>query len=118
MKICIYTDPHWCTYSSIFKQRGKTYSKRLENLIASINRVQDFAKHYECDRVLCLGDFHDKNTWSAEELTALTEIHWLNVKQQFLVGNHELVEDDTDKPNSATIFTNMSFEVISNEKGV
>lgn len=112
MKICIYTDPHWCTYSSIFNMRGNKYSKRLENLIESINFVQTVAKTRECDRIICLGDFHDKNMWTAEELTALNEIKWANIKQQFLVGNHELVEDDTDKPNSANIFKSLCFDVI------
>lgn len=94
MKLCIYADPHWSTYSSILRQRGKQYSKRLEALIESINWVESVAQTNDCDSVICLGDFFDRNTLSAEELTALKEIKWSSLPHTFLVGNHEITTDD------------------------
>lgn len=91
MKICLYSDPHWSQKSSIFSQRGKKYSRRLETLIDSINWVEQLAVDNGCDRIICLGDFFDRNDINAEEVTALTEIKWSNIPKQFLVGNHEIV---------------------------
>ena len=95
MKICIYSDPHWSQFSSILRQRGTKYSKRLEILINSINWVENLAQENNCDRILCLGDFFDRNNLNAEELTALTEIKWSSIPKQFLVGNHEMSLDDS-----------------------
>ena len=94
MKLCIYTDPHWSTYSSILRQRGNHYSKRLEALIESINFVEGVANARRCDEIICLGDFFDRNTLSAEELTALKEIKWSTLPHTFIVGNHEITTDD------------------------
>lgn len=94
MKLVIYSDPHWSTYSSILRQRGKKYSKRLEILIDSINFVEQLAIARRCDEVICLGDFFDRNNLNAEEITALNEIKWCNLKHKFLVGNHEITTDD------------------------
>lgn len=90
MKICVYTDPHWCTTSSIVCQRGHTFSVRLERLIDSINWVQQQAMALGCDMVVCGGDFFDKPTLTAEEITALSTVQWAPIPQYFLVGNHEM----------------------------
>lgn len=85
MKIFIYADPHWSQYSSILRQRGERYSKRLENLIDSVNWVERTAEEQECSKIVCLGDFFDKAELNAEELTALSEVKWSkNVLMCFL----------------------------------
>ena len=90
MKLLIYADPHFSQYSSIVRGRGNKYSKRLENLITSINWVEEQALICGCDSVICLGDFFDKETLNSEELTALQEIQWSGINHVFLVGNHEM----------------------------
>lgn len=89
MLILFYTDVHWCDYSSILRQRGNKYSVRLENLIKSINWVEQLALDNNCDRIICLGDFFDKSELNAEELTALKEVKFNNLPHYFIVGNHE-----------------------------
>lgn len=111
MKICLYTDVHWSVYSSILRQRDQKYSLRLQNLIDSVNFVQRLAEKNNCDRIMCLGDFFDRNTLNAEELDALKEIEWANIPQYFLVGNHEIVST-SDSYSSTQVFTSMGFEVI------
>ena len=111
MKICLYTDVHWSVYSSILRQRDQKYSLRLQNLIDSVNFVQRLAENNNCDRILCLGDFFDRNTLNAEELDALKEIKWADIPQYFLVGNHEIVST-SDSYSSTQVFTSMGFEVI------
>lgn len=96
MKLLIYTDPHFCTYSSIVRGRGNKYSVRLENLIDSLNWVQQTAKDNCCDSVVCLGDFFDKSELNPEEVTALGDIHWEELPQLFLVGNHEMGRSTLD----------------------
>lgn len=90
MKIIVYADPHWASYSSIVRSRGEKYSTRLENLIQTINWVESQAVEQECNAVVCLGDFFDKSELNSEELTALQEIKWSNIKHYMLVGNHEM----------------------------
>ena len=96
MKLLIYTDPHFCTYSSIVRGRGAKYSTRLENLIDSLNWVQNKAKELKCDSVVCLGDFFDKSELNPEEVTALGEICWNELPQLFIVGNHEMGRSTLD----------------------
>lgn len=88
-KILLYTDVHFSIYSSIIRSRGKKYSKRLENLINSLNWAEQLAEIERCDEVICLGDFFDKSILDAEEITALQEINWANLPHTFIVGNHE-----------------------------
>ena len=90
MRYIIYTDPHWGSYSSILRNRGDKYSVRLENLIKTINWVETMSEEYNCDNIICLGDFFDRADISSEELTALQEIRWTNKTHYFLVGNHEM----------------------------
>lgn len=89
MKILLYTDVHWSMNSSIIQSRGIKYSTRLENLIKSVNWAEHLAEEHGCDKIVCLGDFFDKPTLNAEEITALKEIEWANISHTFLIGNHE-----------------------------
>lgn len=92
MKILIYGDVHWSTYSSIIRSRGQDYSTRLENLIRSVNWAEEQAEKNNCDTVVCLGDFFDRPDLNAEELSALLKIKWAEKginAHYFIVGNHE-----------------------------
>lgn len=94
MKILVYTDNHYCQYSSIIRSRGEKYSKRLENQIQTLNWIEETAMNDKCDMIVCLGDFFDKAELNAEEITALTDIKWSNIPHKFLVGNHEMGTND------------------------
>ena len=89
MKVCFYTDPHWCQDSSIIRRRGKKYSCRLENLIESLNWVESLAFSQGCSAVICGGDFFDSSHLNSEEISALKEIQWAPISHTFLTGNHE-----------------------------
>ena len=103
MKICVYADPHWSQYSSILRSRGEKYSIRLEGLIETINWVEEISKAHDCDAILCLGDFFDKSSLNAEEITALKEICWTDINHYFIVGNHEMGSNDL-LYNSTNVF--------------
>lgn len=94
MKILLYTDNHFSSYSSILRSRGDQFSTRLENQIQSINWAESLVKEYRCEKVIHLGDFFDKPDLSSEELTALKYINWSNVDHYFIVGNHEINSND------------------------
>ena len=96
MNLGICGDVHWSVYSSILRSRGTTYSTRLENLIKTINWVENLFK--DCDEVIYLGDFFDRSDLTAEEITALKEVVWNNKPHHFIVGNHE--------SNISTLFFN------------
>ena len=120
MKILIYTDPHWSKTSSILRGRGEKYSLRLEKLIESINWVEKLASEKAVDIVLCLGDFFDKSSLDAEEITALKDIIWdEDTSHLFLCGNHEMLSSDlsinsvnalVNVPNCTIIDKPMKFE--------
>lgn len=90
MRLLVYADPHWCSYSSIVRSRGSKYSTRLENLIQSICWAESTAEQRQCDMVVCLGDFFDRAELNSEEITALQEVIWASMPHTFLVGNHEM----------------------------
>lgn len=90
MRCIIYADPHWSSYSSIVRSRGHKYSTRLENLLNSINWIEQTAEEQNCDTIICLGDFFDKCDLNSEELTALQEINWSYKRHYFITGNHEM----------------------------
>lgn len=75
-------------------QRGHTFSVRLEKLIESLNWVQKSAVALGCDMIVCGGDFFDKPTITAEEITALSTIEWAQIPQYFLAGNHEMTTEN------------------------
>ena len=115
MRILIYTDCHFSQYSSIIRSRGERFSTRLENLIASLNWAESLVLTNKCDRVVCLGDFFDAPVLNSEEITALREINWSNVKHYFIVGNHE--SNTIDLRHNSTNSLNLdNFEIISSPK--
>mgnify|MGYP002520697870 CR=1 FL=1 len=87
--ILVCGDVHFCQYSSILRERGIKYSKRLENILESINFVERTATEKNVDAIVYLGDFFDKPNLNDEELTALKEIKWSDISHYFIVGNHE-----------------------------
>ena len=89
MKILVCGDVHWSQYSSIVRGRGEKYSKRLENLIKSVNWVEQLAWSCGCEAVINLGDFFDSTQLSAEEVSALKEVQWAPIAHVFITGNHE-----------------------------
>lgn len=96
MRYFIYADPHWSSYSSIVRSRGERYSTRISNLIETINWVELEAQKQNCDAIICLGDFFDKSELTSEEITALQEIRWANMRHYMLVGNHEMGRNDLE----------------------
>lgn len=89
MKVLFFTDPHWSQYSSILRSRGEQYSTRLENLIASINWMEQVAWSTGCQAIICGGDFFDSAVLNSEELSALKNVQWAPISHLFLTGNHE-----------------------------
>ena len=87
--ILVCGDVHFCQYSSILRKRGIKYSKRLENIIESVNFVEKTAAEKNVNAIVYLGDFFDKPNLNDEELTALKEIKWSDMIHYFIVGNHE-----------------------------
>lgn len=102
MRLCLFTDNHWAQCSSIIRRRGNKYSQRLENQIQSLDWVVDQAQKYNCDEILCLGDFFDKSTLNSEELTALNDLKLFNsdFEVEFLVGNHETGSNDMSRSSA------------------
>lgn len=90
MKLFIYADPHWSAYSSIVRSRGEKYSTRLENLIKTMNWIEEEALRQGCMDIVCLGDFFDKSELNSEEITALGEAWWSDANHHMIVGNHEM----------------------------
>lgn len=93
MKIGIVGDIHFSEYSSILRSRGEKYSTRLENCIDSISWVEEILND-KVEEIVYLGDFFDKSSLNAEELTAVSSIKWNNIHHTFLVGNHEMGIND------------------------
>lgn len=89
MRCLVIGDVHWSSFSSILRKMGDKYSKRLENLINSINWVEEQAEILNVDKIIYAGDFFDKTTLNADEITALQEVAWANIPHLFLIGNHE-----------------------------
>ena len=112
MKLFIYADPHWSSYSSIVRSRGEKYSKRLENLINTVQWIEAEAKVQKCDAIVCLGDFFDKSELNSEEITALQEIGWANLKHYMLVGNHEMGRGNLEHSSSHLFALMPNVEVI------
>ena len=101
MKFFIYADPHWSSYSSIVRSRGEKYSTRLENLIKTMNWIEEEAEINRCNAIVCLGDFFDKSEISAEEATALQEVNWnRDIKHYMIVGNHEMGRGNLEHSSS------------------
>lgn len=112
MRFLIYTDVHFCEYSSIVRSHGNTYSRRLENLISSVNWAESQAKENNCDEIICLGDFFNKPDLNSRELTALQDISWATLPHTFLVGNHDAC-DRSLIYNSVSALKNNGFAIIN-----
>ena len=116
MKYLLYSDNHFSQYSSIVRGRGKKYSLRLENQINTLKWIYDIAVDYNIDNIIHLGDFFDKPDLNAEELSALSEIPWLDtigIDQYYIVGNHEMGLNNNEY-NSAEVLKLLEHgEVIS-----
>ena len=107
MKIGICGDIHYCINSSLITGKGQVYSKRIENCIKSINWFEKFNKN--CDINIYLGDFFDKSSLCAEELTSIKNINWNKIPKYFLVGNHEMGQADltTNSVNALSTIGNV-----------
>ena len=108
MKYLLYSDNHFCQYSSIVRGRGDNYSLRLENQLKTLEWIKNLAHEKEVDMVFNLGDFFDKPDLNVEEITALSTIDWRGpygdvIPNYFLVGNHE-IGLNTNEYNSANVF--------------
>lgn len=104
MKLLLYTDNHFCKYSSILRSRGTRYSTRIENQLNSLIWVGSMAVKYGVKAMICLGDFFDKPQLEPEEITALAELHFPDgIDKIFLVGNHESNMADLSF-NSSNVF--------------
>lgn len=115
MKFCIYSDVHFCEYSSIVRSHSDKYSTRLENLIKSLDWAESEAQKQQCDMVICLGDFFDRPDLNSRELTALQEVKWANIPHIFLVGNHE-ASNKALTYNSVSALKGFGFDVVINPK--
>ena len=114
MKVLIVGDVHWSEYASIVRKRGPKYSKRLENLINSVNWVEATAEEYNCDMIIFLGDFFDKSELNAAEVTALQEVVWARIPHIYLVGNHEEMLQDLST-SSAHFFNSIPYAKVIDE---
>lgn len=94
MKILIYTDNHFCQYSSIVRGRDEDFSIRIKNQILSVNWAERLAEEKGCQMIAHLGDFFDKAEANSEEITGLKHIKWANIPHKFIVGNHEMGSAD------------------------
>lgn len=115
MRVCIYSDVHFCEYSSIVRTHGDKYSTRLENLIRSLNWAEAEAIRNNCDQIICLGDFFDRPDLNSRELTALQEINWANKPHTFIVGNHE-ASNKALTYNSVSALQSFGFDVVTTPK--
>lgn len=93
MKVLIVGDTHVSRYSSIVRSRGEDFSFRLQQLIKSLNWIEELSAQHSCDCEIFLGDFFDKPDLNSEEITALSKIEWNpgvpSNDRYFIVGNHE-----------------------------
>lgn len=114
MKILVYSDNHWCQYSSILRKRGTKYSYRLENQIKSINWAEDLARTLHCSMIVHCGDFFDKESLNSEEITAITELNFEeSVDHIMLVGNHEIGLRDNSYSSSQLFGIKDTFSIIN-----
>lgn len=116
MRTLIFGDVHWSIYSSIVRTRGEKYSSRLENLIKSMNWVEELAQSHNCNMVIGLGDFFDRSDLNAEEITALQDINWAeDIQHFFIIGNHESNVASLQF-NSTKALEKCSFQIVDKPK--
>lgn len=107
-KLFIVGDLHFSEFSSIIRKKGQ----RLKNCIDTLNWVEETASTLKCDSILYLGDFFDKPTLNAEELTALSKVKWADLNHYCLVGNHELGDSQLNCSSTHILNCLPKFEVI------
>ena len=100
MKILVVGDIHFSVNSSIVRSREDVYSTRITNCLQSIDFVERLSESENCELIVYLGDFFDKDTLNSEELTAIQTINWSPIKKIILVGNHEMGVSDLSKSSS------------------
>ena len=100
MKILVVGDIHFSVNSSIVRSREDVYSTRITNCLQSIDFVERLAESENCELIVYLGDFFDKDTLNSEELTAIQTINCSPIKKIILVGNHEMGVSDLSKSSS------------------
>ena len=115
MKLFIYTDVHWCKFSSVIRDIGDKYSVRLEHLLDSINWAENLAVENNCDMVINLGDFFDSPVINDTEMAAFSEIKWAPIPHKVLLGNHE-IQNRNKEVSSAHIFKLLGFDLIIDPK--
>ena len=99
-------DIHWSEFSSLLRRMGTDFSMRLENLINSVNWVEETAEKMGVDYIIYHGDFFDKPEINANEIKALNHIWWAHgIEHYFIVGNHE--SPMMDLKSSSTHLFNM-----------
>lgn len=114
MKILVYSDNHWCQYSSIVRSHGDNFSTRLENQIQSINWAEKLADDLNCEIVVHCGDFFDRENLNAMEISALDYLTFSSVPHYMVVGNHEL-GNTARRYNSMNLFGLSEVMTIINE---
>lgn len=114
MKILIVGDVHWSSYSSILRKQGTKYTKRLENLIKSVNWAEQTAVDHDCKEIVYLGDFFDKAQLTDIELTALQEINWAEMPHHVIVGNHESSVNGLRYSSTKALESNGWIDIIDN----
>lgn len=112
-KILLFTDPHFCSYSSILRKRGDRFSMRLENQLQTMNWLKEVAEEHQCFAIFCLGDFFDRAQLNSEEITAASEIEFGNIPVYFIVGNHEMGAADLKYSSSHVFQQDVNFEVLN-----
>lgn len=118
MKILAIGDVHWSTYSSILRSRGEKYSKRLENLIKSVNWAEEQADINNVDAIVYLGDFFDSPTLNSEELTALNEVKFSSKRHIMLIGNHETSSKSLAHTSTHYFLTKPNFTLVDSPMSV
>ena len=114
MKILVYSDNHWCQYSSIVRSHGRNFSTRLENQIESINWAEQLADDLGCQLIVHCGDFFDRENLNAMEISALDHLSFSNSPHYMIVGNHEL-GNTAKRYNSMNLFGLSDVMTIINE---
>lgn len=106
MKIGLYTDVHFSETKSMINKysQNSIYSDRLDSCINSLKWTYKTFKDNNVDLIVNAGDFFDKTSLSAQEISALSEIDYPTTQEYHLVGNHEMLSNNSEL-NSANIFS-------------
>ena len=75
------------------------------------------SKEKNCDLEVCLGDFCDRSDLTDEEISALREIKWNDIKKYFVVGNHESSQHELTFTTMQAI-DNSNISIINRPTGI